>query len=254
LMNNTGQLYAIRDPLGFRPLSIGELDKGSYVISSETVVFDILEINYLRDVNPGEILAINNSRLEPRQVFESSNSLQPTAHCMFEYVYFARPDSIVNGVSVHDVRMKLGVNLAKIHPVKADAVIPIPDSGRVAAIGYSQQSGIPLVEGLIRNRSIWRTFILPYPELRERYVKLKINPVKDAIKGKRVILVDDSIVRSTTSRRIVNIVKKAGAKGVDFDFGKGPREGGKLWEPDYLDPIFLQKLENFLAAMPKRSD
>ncbi len=242
LINNSGQLYAIRDPLGFRPLSIGELDKGSYVISSETVVFDILEINYLRDIQPGEILLINNGRLEPRRVFESSNSAQPTAHCMFEYVYFARPDSIVNGISVHDVRMKLGMNLAKFHPVEADVVVPIPDSGRVAAIGYSQQSGIPLVEGLIRNRSIWRTFILPYPELRERYVKLKINPVKEAIKGKRVVLIDDSIVRSTTSRRIVNIVRKAGAKEVHFRVSCPP-----IISPCYMGIDFPRK-EELVAA------
>ncbi|MEM4206763.1 MAG: amidophosphoribosyltransferase [Nitrososphaerota archaeon] len=242
LMNNSGKLYAIRDPLGFRPLSIGELDKNSYVFSSETVVFDILEINYLRDVHPGEILLINNGHLESWRVFESSTPSQPTAHCMFEYVYFARPDSIVNGISVHNVRMKLGINLAKLHPVNADVVIPIPDSGRVAAIGFSQQSGIPLVEGLIRNRSIWRTFILPSPELRERYVKLKINPVKEAIAGKRVVLIDDSIVRSTTSRRIVNIIRKAGAKEVHFRVSCPP-----IISPCYMGIDFPSK-EELVAA------
>lgn len=242
LMNNQGQLYAMRDPLGFRPESIGELDKGSYVVASESVVFDILDINYIRDIRPGEILLVENGKTVSYPAFKSSNPSQPTAHCMFEYVYFSRPDSVVNSISVHEARMKLGRSLAKLHPVEADVVIPIPDSGRVAAIGYAQQSGIPLVEGLIRNRSIWRTFILPYPELRERYVKLKINPVREAIKDRRVILVDDSIVRSTTSRRIVNIVRKAGAKEVHLRISCPP-----IISPCYMGIDFPSK-EELVAA------
>ncbi|MFX1598590.1 MAG: amidophosphoribosyltransferase, partial [Promethearchaeota archaeon] len=210
LLNSNGQLMAIRDPLGFRPLCIGKLNETIYMISSESVVFDILDAKFVRDVKPGEIVVIDKSGLKSHQVANLSRH----AHCMFEYVYFSRPDSVLDGIPVHKVRTKLGEILAEIHPVKADIVVPVPDSGRSAAIGFSQTSGIPLCEGLIKNRSIWRTFIMPYPELRKRFVKLKLNPVRTAIEGKRVVLVDDSIVRSTTSRRIVSVLRKAGAQEV----------------------------------------
>ncbi|MHA1835649.1 MAG: amidophosphoribosyltransferase [Candidatus Odinarchaeia archaeon] len=242
LINNKGQFYSFRDPLGFRPLCIGRLSEGAYMVASESVVFDILDVEFIRDIEPGEILLIENSSIKSSKTFTSYVESQPTAHCMFEYVYFSRPDSILDSISVHQVRLNLGKILARLHPVNADMVVPIPDSGRVAAIGYSQESGIPLIEGLIRNRSIWRTFILPYPELRERYVKLKLNPVKEAIKGKRVVLIDDSIVRSTTSRRIVNIVRKAGAKEVHLRISCPP-----IISPCYMGIDFPSK-EELVAA------
>ncbi len=210
LLNSSGQLMALRDPLGFRPLCIGKLNETIHMVSSESVVFDILDARFVRDVRPGEIVVIDKSGIKSHQLV----SLNRHAHCMFEYVYFSRPDSVLDGIPVHEVRTRLGKILAEIHPVEADIVVPVPDSGRSAAIGFSQASGIPLCEGLIKNRSIWRTFIMPYPELRKRLVKLKLNPVRTAIEGKRVVLVDDSIVRSTTSRRIVNVLKKVGAEEV----------------------------------------
>jgi amidophosphoribosyltransferase len=242
LLTNKNELYAFRDPLGFRPLCYGSTGESTFVISSESVAFDILDFNLIKDIEPGEILCIKEGQIELVKSFTSSVPTQKSAHCMFEYVYFSRPDSIVDKISVHEVRMNLGRILARLHPVDADVVIPIPDSGRVASIGYSQESGIPLVEGLIRNRSIWRTFILPYPELRERYVKLKLNPVKQAIKDKKVILVDDSIVRSTTSRRIVNIVRKAGAKEVHLRISCPP-----IVSPCYIGIDFPSK-EELVAA------
>lgn len=210
LLNSSGQIIAVRDPLGFRPLCIGKLNDTIHMVSSESVVFDILDAEFVRDVRPGEIVVIDRSGLESRQLA----NLSAHAHCMFEYVYFSRPDSVLDGVPVHRARTRLGRILAEIHPVEADIVVPVPDSGRSAAIGFSQASGIPLCEGLIKNRSIWRTFIMPYPELRKRLVRLKLNPVRTAIEGKRVVLVDDSIVRSTTSRRIVSVLKKVGAQEV----------------------------------------
>ncbi|MHA1238377.1 MAG: amidophosphoribosyltransferase [Candidatus Odinarchaeia archaeon] len=242
LVDNQGNLLIARDPLGFRPLCIGKIDEFIHIVASESVVFDILGGKFIRDVKPGEIVLINKDGIKSYEAYSAASTYHKTAHCMFEYVYFARPDSIIEGITVHDVRVRLGRILAKLHPVDADIVIPVPDSGRCAAVGYSQESGIPIVEGLIKNRSIWRTFIMPYPELRERLVRIKLNPVKSAIENKRIILVDDSIVRSTTSRRIVKILRNAGAKEVHMRISCPP-----LISPCYMGIDFPRK-EELIAA------
>jgi len=207
LYNNA--LIAMRDPLGFKPLSIGELEDG-YVVASETCALDAVNARYLRDVDAGEVIRIDGNGIETILKI----NLKRKAFCMFEYVYFARPDSKINGREVYGVRKSLGRLLAKNDDVKADIVIPVPDSGICAAIGYAEASGIKYGEGLIKNRYVGRTFIMPKQKLREKGVDLKLAPIKSEIKGKRIILVDDSIVRGTTIRKIVKLLKDAGAKEV----------------------------------------
>ena len=206
LLQTPETLYAIRDPYGVRPLCLGRLD-GSYTVASETCAFDLIGGEYIRDVVPGEILKIKEGQLEsfflppaPRQ-----------AHCIFEHVYFARPDSKVFEKSVHLSRYQMGRRLAREAPVEADLVVPVPDSGVTAALGYAEESGIPFQFGLIRNHYVGRTFIEPKQSIRHFGVKIKLNPVKELLQGKKVILIDDSIVRGTTSRKIVEMVRSAGA-------------------------------------------
>jgi amidophosphoribosyltransferase len=202
-------MVAVRDPRGFRPLCLGKLD-GSYVIASETCAFDLIGATYLRDVEPGEILVINHEGADsyflPRE--------ERPAHCIFEHVYFARPDSKVFGVSVNKSRHKMGRQLAVEHPANADIVVPVPDSGVAAAIGYASKSKLKFRFGLVRNHYVGRTFIEPKQSIRHFGVKIKLNPVRDLIEGKRVVLIDDSIVRGTTSKKIVQMVRSAGAKEV----------------------------------------
>jgi len=208
------EMYAVRDPRGFRPLSLGKLitpeGNVAWVVASETCAFDLLNAEYVREVEPGEMLRISKSGLESIK-FSPEKAHQ---YCVFEHVYFSRPDSVIFGRSVSESREMLGRLLAREHPVDADMVVPLPDSGVPAAIGYSLESGIPFRMGLIRNHYIGRTFIEPSQAIRNFGVKLKLNPVRDLIAGKRIILVDDSIVRGTTSRKIVRMVKDAGAKEV----------------------------------------
>jgi len=200
------ELYAIRDPRGFRPLNLGRLG-GAYLVASETCAFDLLGAEYIREVEPGEMVRISRSGLE------SIRFAPPKQHqyCIFEHVYFSRPDSIIFGRPVNHSRELLGRQLAKEHSASADIVVPVPDSGVPAAIGYSLESGIPFRMGLIRNHYIGRTFIEPEQSIRDFGVKLKLNPVRGLLQGKRVVLVDDSIVRGTTSRKIVRMVREAGA-------------------------------------------
>ncbi len=202
-------LYAIRDPHGIRPLVIGTLD-GGYVVASETVALDAMGAEFLRDVEAGEIVVINDKGLESIRYTDNTR----IAHSAFEYVYFARPDSVIDGKSVYKTRLRAGRLLAQNHGVEADLVIPVPDSGRSAAIGYAEVSKLAYGEGLIKNKYVGRTFIQPTQELREIALKMKLNVLKEIVNGKRVVLVDDSIVRGTTSRRIVTMLKKAGAKEV----------------------------------------
>ena len=215
LINDT--VYAIRDPYAIRPLCIGERD-GHMMISSESVVFDALGYKFLRDLRPGEIV-----ELHPRS-FESFRLPHPThtAHCMFEWVYFARPDSVLDNRLVYDARVKIGEQLAREHPVPADIVVPVPESGRAQAQGYARISGLPVVEGLIKNRYIERTFIMPEQTDREVGVMLKLNPIRSAVKGKRIVLIDDSIVRGTTIRKIVQILRLAGAREIHVRIGCPP--------------------------------
>ncbi len=215
LYNNT--LIAVRDPNGFKPLCIGKT-KDSYYISSESCGIDVVDAELIRDVNPGEIVVIDDKGIEHYYVSDDCQ-LKNASTCMFEYVYFARPDSVIDGVSVYNVRRNIGKILAKEEPCDADIVSPVPDSGITSAIGYSEELNIPYYEGLIKNRYVGRTFILPTQEERNLAVRLKLNPVKSILKDKKVVLIDDSIVRGTTSRRIVDMVKKAGAKEVHLRVG-----------------------------------
>jgi amidophosphoribosyltransferase len=200
------ELYAVRDPRGFRPLCLGRLG-GAWIVASETCAFDLIGAEYVREIEPGEMLRISKSGLESLH-FAPEKQHQ---HCIFEHVYFARPDSLVFGRSVDTSREMLGRLLAREHPADADLVVPVPDSGVPAAIGYALESGLPFRMGLIRNHYIGRTFIEPEQAIRDFGVKLKLNPVRTLLEGKRVVLVDDSIVRGTTSRKIVRMVREAGA-------------------------------------------
>jgi amidophosphoribosyltransferase len=203
------EIYAIRDPRGFRPLNIGRLD-GTWVAASETCAFDLIDAEYVREVEPGEMVRISRSGVESIHFAPE----KPHTYCIFEHVYFSRPDSIVFGRPVNESRERLGRLLARERPVEADVVVPVPDSGVPAAVGYAAESGIPFRMGLIRNHYIGRTFIEPSQAIRDFGVKLKLNPVRRMLEGQRVVLVDDSIVRGTTSRKIVRLVREAGATEV----------------------------------------
>jgi amidophosphoribosyltransferase len=209
VMLTKDRLIAVRDPHGFRPLALGRLDD-AWVVCSETCAMDLIGATYERDVEPGEIVIISAAGLKSIKPFPPA----PLAHCIFEHVYFARPDSYVFGRSVNDVRTELGRVLAREQPIQADVVVPVPDSGVCAAMGFHEESGVPLRMGLIRNHYVGRTFIQPQQSIRHFGVKVKLNPVRSILNGKRVILVDDSIVRGTTSRKIVRMVRAAGAKEV----------------------------------------
>jgi amidophosphoribosyltransferase len=202
-------LIAVRDPRGFRPLVLGKLGD-AWCVASETCAFDLIDAEYVREVEPGEMLIINESGIESRSPFAQ----KPAAVCTFEHVYFSRPDSTIFGRSVNESRHKMGKRLAVEHPVDADIVVPVPDSGVAAAIGYSSQSEIPFRQAIIRNHYVGRTFIEPSQSIRSFGVRLKLNPIKDLIQGRRVVLVDDSIVRGTTSKKIVSMVREAGAAEV----------------------------------------
>jgi amidophosphoribosyltransferase len=200
------EVYAIRDPHGFRPLILGQLN-GAWVAASESCAFDLIDAEYVREVEPGEMVRISRSGVESIHFAPE----KPHQYCIFEHVYFARPDSLVFGRSVNQSRERLGHLLAREHPVEADIVTPVPDSGVPAAVGYAAESGIPFRMALIRNHYIGRTFIEPKQSIRDFGVKLKLNPVRRMLEGRRVVLVDDSIVRGTTSRKIVRLVREAGA-------------------------------------------
>jgi amidophosphoribosyltransferase len=216
LYNNT--LIAVRDPNGFKPLCIGK-DEDNFYISSESCGLDVVDAELIRDVNPGEIVVISKEGIENYYYVSEDDCLKKASTCMFEYVYFARPDSVIDGISVYNVRRNIGRILAEEEPCDADIISPVPDSGITSAIGYSEELGISYYEGLIKNRYVGRTFILPTQEERDLAVRLKLNPVKHILKDKRVVLIDDSIVRGTTSRRIVDMVRKAGAKEVHLRVG-----------------------------------
>ena len=209
LLLTRDEIYAIRDPRGFRPLCIGRLN-GAWVAASETCAFDLIDAEYVREVEPGEMVRISRSGLESIRFAPE----KPHQYCIFEHVYFSRPDSVVFGRPVNESREQLGRLLAQEHPVQADIVTPVPDSGVPAAIGFAAESGIPFRMGLIRNHYVGRTFIEPQQAIRDFGVKLKLNPIRRMLEGKRVVLVDDSIVRGTTSRKIVRLVREAGATEV----------------------------------------
>ena len=203
------QLIAVRDPRGFRPLVLGKV-QDAWCVASETCAFDLIDAEYVREIEPGEMLIVDADGLHSSKPFEQ----KPVSVCTFEHVYFSRPDSTIYGKSVNESRHKMGKRLAAEHPVEADLVVPVPDSGVAAAIGYARESGINFRQAIIRNHYVGRTFIEPSQSIRSFGVRLKLNPIKDLINGRRVILVDDSIVRGTTSKKIVEMVRDAGATEV----------------------------------------
>ncbi len=210
-------MIAARDPYGFRPLSIGRL-KDAWIVASETCAFDLIEAEYVRDIEPGEIVVMDKNGLASYKPFPPA----PYTPCVFEFIYFARPDSTVFGANVYEVRKRLGARLAEEFPIEADMVIPVPDSGVPAAIGYAQASGIPFEKAIVRNHYVGRTFIEPKDSIRHFGVKIKLNAIRDIINGKKIVVIDDSIVRGTTSRKIIKMVRAAGAREVHMRISSPP--------------------------------
>ena len=213
LIQSRHKIFAIRDRWGVRPLSLGRLKDGGYIVASETCAFDLVGAQFIREVRPGEMIVFEhgNDKFESIQLFEPDSRI-----CAFEYIYFARPDSVIDGKNVYEVRKKMGAALAKKSRVKADFVVPVPDSGVPAALGYAQASGLPFEASIVRNHYVGRTFIEPTQEMRNLKVKLKLNPMSEVLKGKSVVVVDDSIVRGTTSKKIVALLRHAGAREIHF--------------------------------------
>ena len=230
-------LVGARDPLGIRPLVIGELD-GCYILTSETCALDIIGARFVRDVENGEIVTINGRGIQSIRAFPP----QPARPCIFEYIYFARPDSVVHGRSVYAVRKKMGAELARESAIDADLVVPVPDSGVPAALGFAQESGLPFEFGIIRNHYVGRTFIQPTQSVREVGVRMKHSANRGVIAGKRIVLIDDSIVRGTTSVKIVQMMREAGAKEVHFRISSPP-----ITHPDYYG-IDTPDRDKLLAA------
>ncbi len=233
------KLIAVRDPHGFRPLCYGTTKDGSVVFASESCALDAVGAKLVRDLKPGEIMVCDRNGL--RSIEDHVGEAKPSV-CVFEYIYFARPDSVIDGASVHEARVRAGAFLALEHPVQADVVIGVPDSGLDAALGYAKQSGIPYGIGMLKNKYIGRTFISPGQAAREDLVKIKLNPIAETIRGKRVVLIDDSIVRGTTSARIVRLVREAGATEVHF----------RVSAPPFLNPCYygtdIDSRENLIAC------
>lgn len=222
LIMTDNKIIAVRDPYGFRPLVLGKMENG-WCVASESCAFDLVGAELVRDIKPGEMIVIDSDNAEPRSIMWAENLPEKTAHCIFEYVYFARNDSVIDKQSVYDARIQMGRELAKetmdIHP---DIVISVPDSGTPAAVGYSLEAGIPFMEGLTKNRYVGRTFIQPTQKQRANAVRLKLNPVRSVVAGKSVVMVDDSIVRGTTSGKIVKLLKEAGAREVHVCISSPP--------------------------------
>lgn len=207
LLTEDGLLIAFRDPYGVRPLCMGVRGNSNYIFSSESSALDVVEARFMRDIPPGTAILVDDEPVEMDCV-----KCDKHAHCMFEWVYFSRPDSTIEGISVYNVRYRLGEKLAELCSADADIVVPVPETSRIAALGFTRKSGIPLAEGFGVNRYVWRTFIMP--EERGEYVAVKFNPIKEVLRGKRVVVIDDSIVRGTTSRTLISIIRKAGANKI----------------------------------------
>lgn len=233
------KLMAARDPHGFRPLCFGKKADGTYVVASESCALDAVGAEFIRDVEPGEIVVFTKDGITSRRLHCGT---EPHRLCIFEYIYFARPDSVIDGCSVHESRIRAGRMLAQIYPVNADIVIGVPDSGLDAAVGFSAESGIPFALGFIKNKYIGRTFIAPGQSNREDRVRIKLNPISCVVKGKRVVLVDDSIVRGTTSGRIVKLIRDAGATEIHM----------RVSAPPFLNPCYygtdIDSRENLIAC------
>ena len=239
VLMSSAKMIAARDPYGFRPLCFGRLHHGGYVIASESCAISAVGAEFIRDVEPGEILVFSENGIKS---YTEHCGKQNRKTCIFEHIYFARPDSVVDGISVHEARMRAGKLLAETYPANADIVIGVPDSGLDAALGFSRTSGIPYGIGLIKNKYIGRTFISPGQEERVDRVKIKLSPVEIVIEGKRVVLVDDSIVRGTTSKRIVKLLREAGAKEIHM----------RISAPPFLHPCYygtdIDSEENLIAC------
>ena len=222
LLMTDNKIIAVRDPYGFRPLVLGKMENG-WCVASESCAFDLVGAELVRDVKPGEMIIIDSDNSEPRSMMWVENKPAKPAHCIFEYVYFARNDSIIDNQSVYDARIQMGRELAKETPdIHPDIVISVPDSGTPAAIGYAMEAGVPFLEGLTKNRYVGRTFIQPTQKQRANAVRLKLNPVRSVVEGKSVVMVDDSIVRGTTSGKIVKLLKEAGAREVHVCISSPP--------------------------------
>jgi len=211
------KLIAVRDPHGIRPMVLGKI-KGGHVVCSESCALDLIEGELIRDVEPGEMLVIDEKGMQSSRPFYPA----PPHFCIFEFIYFSRPDSIYGGTNVYEVRKRLGRELARLHPTEADIVVPVPDSGVPAAIGYSEESGLPFEMGFIRNHYVGRTFIEPQQSIRHFGVKIKLNAVRGVVEGKRVVVVDDSIVRGTTGRKIIKMIRAAGAREIHVRISSPP--------------------------------
>jgi amidophosphoribosyltransferase len=235
------ELIGARDPHGFRPLCIGRTDNGAWVLSSETTALDLIHAEFVRDVEPGEVVIINAQGLTSIQAFPAHTK---RAFCIFEYVYFARPDSVLNGHTVYEVRKEMGRQLAREHAVKADLVIPVPDSGVCAAMGYSEESGIPYEMAFIRNHYVGRSFLAPTQLIRDFNVRVKLNLIESLVKDKRVVIVDDSIVRGTTCRSRVKTLKEAGAAEVHVAVSCPPHMHPCVYGIDFPDRSKLMAANN----------
>lgn len=233
------KLIAVRDENGFRPLCYGKTQDGRYIVASESCALDAVGAEFIRDIKPGEIVVFDKNGV---RTIEDHCNKTPCSLCVFEYIYFARPDSVIDGCSVHTARQRAGAFLALEHPVQADVVIGVPDSGLDAALGYSKQSGIPYEIGFIKNKYIGRTFIAPGQKSREDKVKIKLNPIAEVARGKRIVLIDDSIVRGTTSARIVRLLREAGAKEIHM----------RVSAPPFMNPCYygtdIDSRENLIAC------
>ena len=222
LIMTDNKIIAVRDPYGFRPLVLGKMENG-WCVASESCAFDLVGAELVRDIKPGEMIIIDSDNAEPRSMMWAEKLPEKTAHCIFEYVYFARNDSVIDKQSVYDARIQMGRELAKETPdIHPDIVISVPDSGTPAAIGYAMEAGVPFLEGLTKNRYVGRTFIQPTQKQRANAVRLKLNPVRSVVAGKSVVMVDDSIVRGTTSGKIVKLLKEAGAREVHVCISSPP--------------------------------
>jgi len=239
-------LIGVRDPNGVRPLVLGQLDD-SYILASESVAFDIIGAEFVRDVEPGELIVIDSDGVHSHRPFPPAQS----RFCIFEHIYFSKPDSVVDGTSVYEARKRIGVELAREVPIEADIVVPVPDSGVPSAIGYAAEAGLPYELGIIRNHYVGRTFIEPSDEIRHFGVKLKHNANRAVIQGKRVILVDDSIVRGTTSKKIVEMVRSAGAKEVHMRISSPPTTHSCFYGVDTPERDQLLAAKNDVESMRK---
>lgn len=241
------KVIGFRDGNGFRPLSLAALEGGGFFLASETCAFDTIRANFIRDLEPGEMVILDEKGLHSRQVIESSSSNL----CVFEYIYFARPDSNLEGMNVHLVRRELGRRLAREHPVDADIVSGVPDSSIAAASGFAEQAGLPYEMALVKNRYIGRTFIKPTQKMREEGVDLKLNAVQKIVAGKRVVLIDDSIVRGTTSLKLIRIMRRAGATEVHLRISSPPVIGSCYYGIDIPDNHDLIAHGHTMAEIPK---